>query len=315
MPPVMATSSALPPPATPGPCARARRYFHVLCETTLGRRRHRGALGRVIFGAGWGFGLGVAVGLAAPPPDAASGRWWRFDEPATAVAGAVLADAGPGAFHLTLGRGASIVPGHSGGALRPGADSGEPAAWRESPSGVSLPATDWTLSFWLWLDREAEAEGVIFETGIGPRGRGPLVQRVSVVPRENALVFSAPAVDPGSAVIGQRVEFSRPDGPPHGVALVQSVTLAVTGTPWPRAVWTQVVLGYDATGGQLRLLLDGHVRAVGSVRLEALPPGGGYLVVGSDGRGGRRLRGAIDDLQIHEGVRSGARPDGALRLP
>jgi len=232
-------------------------------------------------------------------------RFWRFDEGTTTAAGSVLTDAGPGAAHLTLGRGAAIIPGRSGGALRPAKLDGQPAAWRETLAGAGLPAGDWTLAFWLWLDRAAATEGVVFEAGFGTRDQSELVQRVSVLPRENALVFSAPAVDPGPAAVGRRVEFARPDGPPQGGALLQSATLALPGLPWPRDGWHRVELAHDAAAGQLRLRLDGRLRAVAAFRLEALPPGSGYLALGSDGRGGRALVGALDEVQLSAGADGG----------
>lgn len=305
--PVPRTVTIFAPSLPPDPAVnpdRVRRYFHGLRETILGVARRRGGAGRFIFGVVLCLGFGGAAGKAAPVPEVKPARWWRFDETVVGV-DAALADAGPSAAHLTLGRGAKLVPGHSGGALRPGLESGQPAAWREPHAGGGLPAADWTLAFWLWLDRDAGAEGVVFETGAGPRDRSELLQRVSVLPRESALLFSAPAVDPGPATVGRRVEFSRPDGPPHGVALVQSVTLASDGAPWPRAMWLRIALVYDATAGQLRLVLGGRVRAVAAFRLEALPPGSVYLAVGGDGRGGRPLRGAIDDLQWSDAADDG----------
>ncbi len=303
MPPAVPAPSCSRALSAPGGRARARRYFHDLHETILEARCRRGVGWRGLrVVAAAGLGLGVAAGFAASKPEPVSGRWWRFDESAAAVAGAVLADAGPGGLHLSLGSGAAIVPGRVGGALRPGAAAGQPPAWCERQAGVGLSASDWTLTFSLWLDRDADAEGVILETGMGLRERGELVQRVSILPRENALVFSAPAVDPGAGAVGRRVEFSRPDGPPHGVALVQSVTLGPSATVWPRAEWLQLALVYDASAGQLRLLRDGQVVAVAAIRLEALPAGPGYLAVGGDGRGGRPLRGAIDELRIYDGA-------------
>jgi hypothetical protein len=119
--------------------------------------------------------------------------------------------------------------------------------------------------------------------------------------RENAFVFSAPAVDPGPDAVGRRVEFSRPDGPPPGVALVQSVTLGTSGAAWPRARWLEFAVVYTAAAGRLRLERDGRVVAVATIRLEALPAGPVYLAVGGDGRGGRPLRGAIDELRLQTG--------------
>lgn len=256
-------------------------------------------------GRGWcrrlgpaGIGLGFMGVLVAAEPEPVTEHCWRFDEPVAAAAGTVLADAGRGGLPLSLGRGATIVPGQAGGALRPGVAAEQPAAWGERLAGAGLPAGDWTLAFWLRLDPDADGEGVIFETGPGPRGRGELVQRLSVFPRENGFGFSAPAVDPGPGAVGRRVEFSRPDGPPHGVAFVQSVTLAPIGAPWPRGSWLRFEVGYDAAAGQLRLWRDGRVAAVAAIRLGELPAGAGYVAVGSDAGGGRPLRGAIDDLRL-----------------
>lgn len=169
-------------------------------------------------------------------------------------------------------------------------------------SRLNLGAADWTLECWLRLDAGAASEGVIYEIGAGPRGENELVTRFSVLPAENAFALTglASAATPGA--VARRIEFPNPEGPPPGVANLETVTLALTsGAQLPRETWVHVALVHRAAAGELQLFLDGKSRAVARTQRLALPRGEeAYLSLGRDGRWGRALAGAIDELRVSD---------------
>ena len=284
---------------------------------------------------------------------------WLFDEQVGVYPSSVLNDAGPGSLFLILGRGAEIVPGKFGNALRPippaplaitahnagsDADSGggavtfglrpppvlagrtqPPLTWanahfaamftngdthlRRAPfanatdSRINLGKADWTLECWLQLARDADAEGVIFEIGAGPRGENELVTRFSALPGENAFALThlAPTAPAGSGTVTKRVEFPNPEGPPAGSASVETVTLPLGGGNLPRETWLHVALVHTGETGELRLFIDGKNRAVAWTNVVPLPHGDeAYVSIGRDGRWGRPLAGAIDELRVSD---------------
>jgi len=244
---------------------------------------------------------------------------WRFD--ARAEPGATEVGRGPEAGNgvVLLPSGASLGPGRSGQALWLAASP--PAARKASPvlrvggedgrlarvsnptdTRLNLGADDWTLECWLRLEAGAAGEGVIYEIGAGPPGRGELVTRFSVVPREETFVLAGIVrVVPGEpAPVGREIEFNDPAGPPHGVARLEEITLA-PGAALPRARWFHVALVHASGEGMVRLFLDGRMAAAAPARLTALPRApAAYLSMGCDGRRARVLAGAIDELQLSD---------------
>lgn len=283
---------------------------------------------------------------------------WLFDEQAGIYPSSVLNDAGPRSFFLILGRGAQIVPGRFGNALRPiepaplaitwsggaGADADSsgsavtfglkpppakpgrtqpPLTWenaffaamftngdahlRRAPfanatdSKLNIGAGDWTVECWLKLDAAAAEEGTIFEIGAGPRGENELITRFSVMPRENAFALTGITTAPPTVLGAKSIEFSNPPGPPAGTAHPQSVALTLGNAGVPRDAWFHVALVHNAAAGELRLFIDGRTRAVAPLALDALPHGDeAYVSIGRDGRWGRKLAGAIDELRISD---------------
>jgi hypothetical protein len=168
-------------------------------------------------------------------------------------------------------------------------------------SPLNLGADDWTIECWLRLDAGAEHEGTLFEVGSGLRGADDPVTRFSVLPQENAFAIASLSLTAGeSTALGtRRVEFANPEGPPGGIAFVQSTTLAMNGTTLPRATWFHVALVHAAAAGGVRLFVDGRQRAVARLKMDPLPRSDeAYACIGCDRRGARPFAGAIDELRI-----------------
>jgi len=260
--------------------------------------------------------------IGSVPGRAGTVARWRF-EPATEVeAKDPRGGSDSSREWLVLAGEAALGPGKLGQALWPGGSDGT-GAGRVSPlprrvatdagrldlvanpmdSRLNLGAHDWSVECWLWLEAGATDEGVIYEIGSGPPGANELVTRFSVWPRENAfgLTGLGPVVPGEVESVGRRIEFSDPAGPPDGVARLEHVTLAPAGTVLPRQQWVHVALGHDAAASLLRLFLDGRLAATAPARLMALPRGpAAYVALGCDGRRGRVLRGAIDELRVND---------------
>ncbi|MBI4621773.1 MAG: LamG domain-containing protein [Verrucomicrobia bacterium] len=167
-------------------------------------------------------------------------------------------------------------------------------------SKLNLGDRDWTIECWLRFAPAAQAEGVIFEIGAGPRGENDLLTRFSVLPQENAfaLTFLSTAVVP-AGVVAKRVEYPNPEGPPGGSATIQTATLVLGQGALPRETWVHVALVHVA--GELRIFVDGKVRGAAAARISALPHGDeAYVSIGRDGRWGRPLAGEIDELRISD---------------
>lgn len=235
---------------------------------------------------------------------AATAALWVFDASAEVSTGAVVRDAGPQGYSLILENGAELVPGKFGQAVR--FTGGEARVrWAHFASAtdtkLNLGAHDWTIECWLRLDAAAGEEGTIFEIGIGPRWESEILTRFSVLPRENAFALTGIAtrrdVDRGAAA--KAIELPNPAGPPAITARVFTSMLGLATGELRRDAWCHVALVHGAAGEELRLFVDGRLRAASRVTMDALPRGDdAYAVIGCDGRGGRRLRGMMDELRI-----------------
>lgn len=229
-----------------------------------------------------------AVGVlpCAPGLRADTIAFWSFDE---AIVGDVSRASG------------GSVPGKFGGAFRPPRGPAAFAAGTPNPtdSRLNLGAHDWTIECWLHLDPTASDEGVIFEIGTGPRGANDFVTRFSVLPRENAFVFSCLVSAPTG--LAPRVEFANPEGPPSGVAWRHVATLAWGDLKAPRAGWFHVALVHDRLKRELRLFIEGRPLAVAALAFRPLPRGEqAYVEIGRAGDGRHVLAGAIDELRVSD---------------
>jgi hypothetical protein len=272
--------------------------------------------------------VACAVGLLATiSGQAATLAHWHFD-PTPAAGGAThLADAGPHGHTLVLGRGASLVSGRTGHALRPsgGEQAGTAALSLRRPredaaasrprfanvtdSKLNLGADDWTIDGWFRLDPEAAAEGVVLEIGSDPRRPDDLSTRLSILPREHAFLLSglAPVRIERATALARLVEFPNPEGPPAGVAHRFTAAL-VANRPLPRDAWFHAAI--VQTGGRLHLLLDGQHCATTAVDLmPLLRSNEGYLALGRDGHGRHPFPGAIDELRVSDHVVFPVGPD------
>jgi hypothetical protein len=275
------------------------------------------SVSRARVGAGWGdatvstiaryLAVAMSSGCALAAPQTVA--LWLFDEPADVAPGATLKDAASGAYPFTLGSSARLVPGKSGRALKlfaPGSREKPPQphfatrlAAGVNPTGtpLNLGAQDWTIECWLWLAARADTEAVICEIGAGGAAETELVTRFAVLPSENGFVLTGIGHRAGPSVPLKRIEYSNPEGPPGGVAYVETVTLPLTA-PVPREQWFHVALVHRENGA-LRLYVGGLLAAIGTAEVEALPPHiRGYIYLGCDGRSDRVLNGAIDELRI-----------------
>lgn len=247
-------------------------------------------------------GLLGALG-AAGAARAETAALWLCDVRLEGATGVMLGDAGPHGHALILENGVEIVPGRFGRALRfagGGARVRWPQAVSATDSKLNLGAHDWTIECWLWLDAGASEEGTLFEIGIGPRAESEVLTRWSVLPRENAFaltgIATGRAADRGAT---KTIELPNPVGPPAITARVFTSMLALGAGELRRDAWCHVAVVHGAAGEELRLFIDGKLRAASRVTMDALPRGDdAYVVIGRDGRGGRRLRGAMDELRI-----------------
>ncbi len=242
------------------------------------REKRFGAL--CVIGALW-WGEATVVTPARGNPVAL----WLFDEPPAG--------------------GSAVVPGKFGGALRPAASGTGELPRPESPlsratdSRLNLGAHDWTIECWLKLDAAATEEGVVFEIGAGHAGGDELVTRWSVLPREQAFALASLGASP--AGVAKRVEFPNPEGPPAGVAWLQTATLTSGGAKLPRDTWFHVALVHEVASQQLRLFLEGRLVAAAGAQIISLPRRNrAQVAIGRDGVGGRVLAGAIDELRVSD---------------
>ena len=146
-----------------------------------------------------------------------------------------------------------------------------------SDSRLNLGAGDWTVECWLRLDAAANAGGVVFELGAGPRGENDIRTRLSVAPGGSAFEF-----------------FNQPAGAP--------VRLPVIAGSLVRESWIHVALVH--TGGKLRLYLNGRAQgAAVTCASQALPHGDeAYFSLGRDGLWEHPLSGALDEVRFSTGA-------------
>lgn len=285
--------------------------------------------------------VGVAVLVAlvgAVCARAGTVALWLFDEQEGAYPSTLLNDSGgPDSLFLALGRGGRIVPGRFGRALRavepapfdpnygqkedgfgveendaglvrfglqaPPRQPGrtvEPMTWfnatfaaafvsgdthlrrrpfaNASDTGLNLGAGGWTFEFWLKLDAGAREEGVVFEVGSGPRGENDLLTRLSVLPARGVFVWR-------NGAAGAAIELR-------------------TAPALARGGWVHCAFVHDAAKAELRHYADGVL--VSRTRVpawSALPHGDeAYCSLARDGRWGRPLPGALDELRVSSGA-------------
>jgi hypothetical protein len=139
---------------------------------------------------------------------------------------------------------------------------------------LNLGGGDFTVEFWAKADPAgaADAEGVIFELGSGPRGENDLVTRLSFDSRAGAFVF---------------------------VSEASATTARLTTDAAALREWAHCAFVYDATRGELRHFLNGALQSTIAAKLQRLPQGEeDYLSVGRDGVWGRPFAGLLDELRV-----------------
>jgi hypothetical protein len=142
---------------------------------------------------------------------------------------------------------------------------------------LNLGNFDWSVEFWLQLNSQHVAPGVIFEIGSGPRGENDFITRLSVDPAHNHFILNNQA---GNVTI-----------------LIPS---GLTDKP---ADWHHCAFVYDANRRQLYHFLDGKLQSLPEKGLiKPLPLGeGDYFTVGCDGLWQQPLPGKIDELRFSTG--------------
>lgn len=253
---------------------------------------------------------------------------WLFDEQEGVYPSSALSDAGPHGYFLALGRGARIVPGRFGRALR----VAEPLPLRPVAEG---------------LDRE-ELRKVGLEAPPPRPGRSVEPMTWHNATFAAALVNGEPHLRGGSLPhptagplnLGGHdftLEFwLRPDGPARGEGtvleigsgprgenervtrlglhaaeskfeLVNEPTRARLAIPTDTSAlrtgeWAHHAFVYDHARGELRHYANGRAQqGAPKARLEPLPEGAeDYLSIGRDGSWQRPLAGALDELRISD---------------
>ena len=150
---------------------------------------------------------------------------------------------------------------------------------RVTRTDLNLGDFDWTVEFW-FLAREAAGSGVVLELGTGPRAENEIVTRLSL---------DAAA---GCFWLENQAASVRANIPTHGASLGDSLH------------WHHYAFVYRSSERHLLHFVDGR-RQGGALplHLKRLPPGEeDYLSIGRDGRWGRPLPGAIDELRISRGA-------------
>jgi len=145
---------------------------------------------------------------------------------------------------------------------------------------LNLGAFDWTVEFWFRADGQADADGVVFEIGAGPRGENDHVTRLTL----NA----------------DRQGFTLTNQPSGTRLVIPSSAAALK----PRQdAWHHLAFVYAAKEKQLRHYVDGRPQPLpAQAALAALPTGAeAYLSLGRDGRWKQPLPGRIDELRFSVG--------------
>lgn len=146
-------------------------------------------------------------------------------------------------------------------------------------SRLNLAAFDWTVEFWYLPTKAAGDEGVVFELGRGPRGRGgPVTQLILNSDRRGFVLVNQPAgIELRIPSRAQALDPQRPG-------------------------WHHLAFVYAAASGQLRHFVDGRLQPLPDpCELQPLDHGtGDYFCVGRDGDWRRPLPGRIDELRFSD---------------
>ena len=145
---------------------------------------------------------------------------------------------------------------------------------------LNLGAYDWTVEFWYLPTRKAEAEGVVFEIGTGPRGENEKVTRL---------------------VTNRSLDGFVLENDPGGISLaIPSDKSALR--PGSRA-WRHLAFVYDAEEKQLRHYVDGVLQTLPQeAAIKSLDFGDeDYFSVGRNGTWGNPLPGRLDELRFSLG--------------
>lgn len=142
-------------------------------------------------------------------------------------------------------------------------------------TALNLGSENWTLEFWLKLDKTAVGEGTIFETGSGPRGENDRVTRLTILPEGQGFKLTNQASGTQVSLIARNLSM---------------------GNGWNHCAFTH-------EAGVIKWYLNGREVARETVRLKKLPVGAeAYFTVGRDGLWQRPLPGAIDELRFSDSV-------------
>ena len=256
---------------------------------------------------------------------------WLFDEQVGVYPSSVLADAGPASHFLILGRGAELVPGKFGRALRPitplplaiqyrgsgaasDADSGGNAVTfglRPPPlqPGRTQPPLTWENAHFAALTTTGDAHlrRAPFANATDSKlnlGAGDWTiecwLRLDPSAQGEGTIFEI-----GAGPRGENENVTRFSVLPaqNAFALTQSatVTLALSTEKLPPDEWIHVALVHTGETAELRLFANGKLRAKSAVKLAAQPHGDeAFLSIGRDGRWARPFPGAIDELRISD---------------
>lgn len=143
---------------------------------------------------------------------------------------------------------------------------------------LNLGAFDWTIEFWFQFDGNAQADGVIFELGQGPRADNEIMTKL---------------------VLEKGLRAFRLLNVPGGISL----SIPTSRTALSNSLWHHVAFVYDATTGQIRHYVDGKLQPLPEkVKLKPVPYGEeAYLSIGRDGLWEKPLQGRLDELRFSEG--------------
>ena len=148
---------------------------------------------------------------------------------------------------------------------------------RPTHSKLNLGDFDWTVEFWYRGMREPDNDGVVFETGTGPRGENSKI---------TALLLNADL---------------------QGFTLINAPSGSEVRIPSdPKALkpgsgkWHHMAFTYSAGEMQLRHYVNGRLQKLpGKAGVTALEAGDeDYMTIGRDSRWKRPLQGMIDELRF-----------------
>jgi len=147
-------------------------------------------------------------------------------------------------------------------------------------TGLNLGDFDWTVEFWLQINKSTKQQGTVFEIGTGPRAENDKLTRLSLTKDLNGFVLhNQPA------------------------ALSLSIPSRSVFTDVNQLQWHHFAFVYDAAAEQITHYVDGKQYgppSAGAVRkLETGPEA--YMSVGRDGRWQTPLQGKLDELRFSKG--------------